>query len=414
MISPPPRVAVGRLSELFAELCPPRRIDLAGAVVLPLALPHAGAYLSWVESDLHGGLGYMTRAPLLRADPTVQRGWARSVLVFGQRYTNGWDAADRSPWEGAAPGRPWTDGVSRYARGLDYHDVLRADVRAIVARLRASIGPFQAHVAVDTGPYLEREYAWLAGLGFFGKNTCLVHERLGSGLFLGVAITSIELVDPPASLPAGAPLWESAPRASGVAASGSGPGSRCGSCRRCQDACPANALETPFVLDANRCLSAWTIERHGRVPAGEQSKQGGLLFGCDICQAVCPWNRKVAREAAPPNPTIAPPGPEYAALAAHAEIDLADLIALGPDAHRRRFRRTPLWRAHADGMRRNALVVAANTGRIDLCEVAARAAREDSHAETRAVAARALLALESAPGAGGAQEAPDSGTESRS
>lgn len=374
-----PVTSAARLAGLLAALCPPRRVDLAGAATLPVApaaeLPHAAAFRAWLAAGRHAGLAYLARDPEARLDPRRQRPWARTVLAFAQRYADGWDAADRSPWDGAGAGRPWTDGVARYARGRDYHELLLADVRSVVAGLREELGPLRAHVAVDTGPYLEREHAWLAGLGFLGKNSCLIHERLGSALFLAVAVTDLAVSGlPPAGTPAGAPLWEAAPRGGADA-----PGSRCGSCRLCLDACPTGALAAPFVLDARRCLSTWTIEWRGQPPPGEEAAQGALLFGCDICQAVCPWNRRAAARAAagsaagavemaaPPAAAGPPPPPtsraEYGVDPAHAELTLDGLASLDDAEFRRRFRRSPLWRAHPEGLRRNARIARANLAR---------------------------------------------------
>ncbi|MHB8080281.1 MAG: epoxyqueuosine reductase, partial [Candidatus Krumholzibacteriia bacterium] len=304
-----PGVSAERLAGLLGELCPPRGIALAGAVALPCPLPHADAFHAWLADGRHAGLAYLARDPAARVEPTVQRPWARALLVFAQRYAAGWSPDDRSPWDGAAPGRPWTDGVARYARGRDYHDLLLADVKGVVDGLRRALGRFRAHAAVDTGPYLEREYAWLAGLGFIGRNRCLIHERLGSGLFLGVAAVGLAIDGlPAAGTPAAAPLWGEAPRAAAAGArrdGGPAPASRCGSCRLCQAACPTGALDTPFTLDANRCLSTWTIEWRGRPPAGGEAAQGGRLFGCDICQAVCPWNPRAARAGGTVRPAYA-------------------------------------------------------------------------------------------------------------
>ncbi len=347
-MSAPPATEAETLAGLLARLCPRRRIDLAGAVSLPRVLPHADAFRGWLAAGRHGELSYLARDPAGRLDPLRQRPWARCVLVFGQRYVAGWRADDPAPWAGAAAGRPWIDGVARYARGRDYHDVLRADVKAVLDGLREALGPLRAHVAIDTGPYLEREYAWLAGLGFFGRNTCLIHERLGSGLFLGLVVTDLAVAGlPPSGEAAAAPLWSVAPRPEGA---GDG-ASRCGGCRLCVEACPTGALDGAFGLDARRCLSAWTIERRGPAPAGQEEAAGTLVFGCDICQAVCPWNRRAAREAT----SAPPPRDAYAADPAHGELDLEGLAALDDAEFARRFRRSPLWRARPDGLRQNAL-----------------------------------------------------------
>ena len=250
--------------------------------------------------------------------------------------------------------------MARYARGQDYHDVLLADIKKVVAGLRALWPDLTAFPATDTGPYLEREYAWLAGLGFLGKNTCLIHEKLGSGLFLGVAPTNLDITGLPGEgIPAAKPLYAVTARRrrepARVAAS------HCGTCTRCLEACPTDALMPGGGMDAGRCLSTWTIEWRGGTPGDRRSDQGGLLFGCDICQAVCPWNQRAA-ETPPPSPVRE----EYAPLTDHAEIKLADLLELTDADFKTRFRRTTLWRCHPEGLRANAAVVLENLDREDV------------------------------------------------
>lgn len=350
------------LARQLGRLCPERRIDLTGALALPCPLPLADRFRSWVADGRHGGLGYMTRDPHKRLDPVADHPWAHSLLVFGQRYTAGWPAADPDPAAGGTPvagggsGQevPWAVRVARYARGLDYHDVLLGGMRQVLAGLREAWPGLRCLASTDTGPFLEREYAWLAGLGFLGKNTCLIHERLGSGLFLGVALTNLHiggLGEP--GRPQDRPLFGCVPRRARPPARP--PLSACGSCTRCIDACPTGALGTDGGLDAGRCLSTWTIEWRGRPPAGRAAEQDGILFGCDICQAVCPWNLRASAR-----PELGLPDPAYAVLPEHAELDLGDLAGITDEEFRRRFRRTPLWRCHADGMRRNAATVAVN------------------------------------------------------
>jgi len=270
---------------------------------------------------------------------------------MAHRYSAGWPEDDPDPVAGGhAPQEAnWLGRVSRYARGRDYHDVLLKAMRQVLRGLRTTWPDLEAHASTDTGPYLEREYAWLAGLGFLGHNRCLIHEKLGSGLFLGVALTNLEVTGlPPAGRPATEPLYAVTPRRRRPAADA--PWDRCGTCTRCLDACPTQALDLQKGLDAHRCLSTWTIEWRGQVPEGRGQDQGGLLFGCDICQAVCPWNRKAARDAANhPEPEAA-----YAPLEEHAGLTLADLVDLNDDEFRRRFRKTPIWRCHPEGIRRNA------------------------------------------------------------
>lgn len=360
------RLDAAALAARLAAACPPHHLDLAGAVALPCPLPHAGLWRDYVAAGRHGGLEYLARDPEARLDPTARDGWARTLLVFAQRYTDGWPAGDQDPAAGGPPGAagapdtpPWTARVSRYARGLDYHDLLLGDIRGALAALEAGGLAFRARVAVDTGPYLEREYAWLAGLGFLGRNTCLIHEKLGSGLFLGVALTDLEVAGLPApGTPAIEALHAIAPRRRRATALA--PVTRCGSCTRCVEACPTGAILPGGGLDAGSCLSMWTIERRGEAPAGREAEQGGLLFGCDICQAVCPWNTHAA---AMPSPGLPPVRDGYATLPAHAGLGLAAIATMDDAEFRERFRRTPLWRAHPQGLRRNAARVLANLRR---------------------------------------------------
>ncbi len=347
-----PTVEISRqeLAELLAELCPVHRIDLAGAVTLPCVQPHRQRWRQWLAAERHADLEYVTRDPAAREDPLRKNPWAQSVLIFGQRYTDGW-AGDEDLLLREVP---WTDRVARYARGRDYHDVLLKDIKRVVARLKEAVPGLAAFPSTDTGPYLEREYAWLAGLGFMGKNTCLIHEKLGSGMFLGVALTNLRVKGLSAGeQPQAEPLYAVVPRRrrtpSRILAN------HCGSCTACLEACPTDALLPSGGLDARRCISTWTIEWQGRAPAEHRNEQGGLLFGCDICQSVCPWNQRAAEKAKPLGVRA-----EYAALDAHAELKLADLVELSDDDFRARFRRTPLWRAHPAGLRRNAEVVLEN------------------------------------------------------
>ena len=384
------------LRSLLAPLCAGEGIDLCGVVRLPRRLPHTADWLNWLLENRHGDLEYLLRDPHARADPTRIHTWAETLLVFGQRYANGWTVDDVAAGIGCTKGGSWLDGVARYARGEDYHDVLRGGIRRITTALRDELvarglvdqgEEFKTADAVDAGPYLEREYAWLAGLGFYGKNTMLIHPKLGSGLFLGVALLELEVVGlADAPRPLVGPPAQKYPEGDGLA-------SLCGKCTRCQDACPTGALNDAFRLDAHDCLSTWSIEWRGKAPANRRRSQGGLLFGCDICQAVCPWNHKAARQ------LMTEPRTEYADLEAHGEIDLADLLDMTTEGFRARFRHTPLWRAHPEGLRRNALIVMANTGRVDLLDGVEKVAQSDPDPEVRQVAvwARGVLGGEKRP-----------------
>ncbi len=281
--------------------------------------------------------------------------------MVAHRYTAGWPADDPDPAAGGTGGAeaPWIGRVSRYARGRDYHDVLLKAMRRLLRDLKTVWPGLQAFPSTDTGPYLEREYAWLAGLGFLGHNRCLIHEKMGSGLFLGVAPTNLRIAGlAPAGQPAPEALYALQNRRK-TPARGQGPASpwdRCGTCTRCLEACPTGALDRAQGLDAHRCLSTWTIEWRGQAPPGREGEQGGILFGCDICQAVCPWNRKAARSAEDLQ-TVAE---AYGPLEEHGGLTLADLADLDDDEFRRRFRKTPIWRCHPEGLRRNARRVQQN------------------------------------------------------
>jgi epoxyqueuosine reductase len=268
---------------------------------------HGAALRRWVEAGHAATMGYLERRLEERLDPRRVLPGARSVLCVALNYYQG-EPADAS-W------RP----VARYAWGRDYHDVIAPRLERLAAHL-AEAGGARSRGYVDTGPVLERDLAARAGLGWVGKNTMLLHPRLGSWFFLGVLLTTAELARD-------APLAD-----------------RCGSCRACLDACPTGAFVAPYVLDARRCISYLTIEHRGDIDPDLQPAMAGWQFGCDICQDVCPWNRKAPTTAqAEFVPEAAYPGAE-----AVSAMDDADF--------RRHFAGTPILRAKAAGMRRNALI----------------------------------------------------------
>jgi epoxyqueuosine reductase len=231
--------------------------------------------------------------------------------------------------------------VARYARGRDYHDVLRPRLARLAEFLREAAGPgTRTRVAVDTSAVLERDLAAQAGLGWIGKNTNVLAPSLGSYFLIGILLTTAELA-----------VDERLP-------------DRCGSCTACLDACPTGAFVAPYVLDARRCISYLTIEHRGEIPEEQRGQLAGWVFGCDVCQEVCPWNRK-ARPAR--DPELAPAG-------AFGSLDA--LLALDAPAFRARFRASAISRARRSGLRRNAALVLAERGGRSAAALA-RAAGDD-------------------------------------
>ncbi|HEY3768997.1 MAG TPA: tRNA epoxyqueuosine(34) reductase QueG [Candidatus Angelobacter sp.] len=308
--------------------------DLAGiAPVRTEDLPELSAFVEWVDAGRAGEMKYLeTRTEagdLRRSAATNAAPWVRSMVVCALNYS-----ADK-PYsvEANDPQRSW---ISRYAWGTkDYHDALLPrlkQVEAAIKQLASERGmTVETRSYVDTGPILERVYARHAGIGWIGKNTCIIHQKMGSWLFLGVILTSLEL---PADS-AGA--------------------DRCGSCTRCIDACPTDAIVAPGKLDARLCIAYLTIEKRGTVPEELRSHMGHQIFGCDICQDVCPWNNKAGN--APPTSL-----PEFQPQEQLYHPDLHWLAQLDEDAYRRVFRGSPVKRTKYSGLRRNVAIAMGNSG----------------------------------------------------
>jgi epoxyqueuosine reductase len=298
--------------------------ELAG-VTAAQPSPDAERYRGWIERGMHGAMGYLAdRRADVRLDPQLLLTGARSIICLGklyntpQPYSNQFDLSERG----------W---ISRYAWGDDYHDVLRRDLGRLVAQLPAG---HEYKICVDTAPLLERSYAYRAGLGWIGKNTCLINEPLGSWFFLGELVTTLELA-------------QDAP-----------PPDRCGTCTRCIDACPTQAIvptNDGWTLDARRCISYLNIELRGPIPVEQQSWLGSRVFGCDICQEVCPWNARAPESSDPAFRPLYDPAPP-----------LEDLAALSAEEFRERFRGTPVVRTKHEGMLRN--VAAAMNASVEVGE----------------------------------------------
>ncbi len=293
--------------------------DLVGIAAADTPL-HLDFFADWVARGYAGEMAYLSGQVAKRSDLGRAFPWARSLVCLGLQYDT------PHPYSGEAPpDRGW---IARYAWGDDYHDVMTALLDRLVARLEAECGGFRSRRYVDTGPLAEKAWAAAAGVGAYGKNTCLLDPEHGSWFFLGEVVTDLE-------------LQPDAPRAD-----------LCGSCTACLDACPTQAFPEPFVLDATRCISYLTIETKGSVPEELRPGLGRHLFGCDICQDVCPWNRKRRHRALPafePREGLLAPA-------------LEELAGLDAQAFAARFRRSPLKRAKRRGLLRNVAIAIGNSG----------------------------------------------------
>ena len=327
-----------------------RVIDLARAAgfdlcgIAPAAdFPELEHLDDWLERGHAGEMRYLHDAR--RRSPSQAMPGVRSVIVCALNYNAAFPssveaAATPQPLRGNTRGdtnsgpRGW---ISRYAWGDDYHHVLGEKLELLVAELRAEFPePFDARAYVDTGPIVERVAAKYAGLGWLAKNTCLINEELGSWLFLGVILTTLDLG-------AAEPPLMPAP-------------DLCGNCSLCLDACPTGALVEPYVLDARRCIAYLTIELRGAIPVEFREPIGKNVFGCDICQDVCPWNRR-ALETTLPNFQ-----PRQAARGSLFAPELEWLLSLNEEDFREAFRKSPVKRTKWRGLVRNACVAAGNSG----------------------------------------------------
>jgi len=283
----------------------------------------AGQFDGWLRAGHAGELHYLERGAEKRRDSRLPIDGAQSAVVVAMNYG------------GREPNGP----VARYARGDDYHDVMVERLRALHTWVDAWVGaPVRGKAYVDTGPILERDLARRAGLGWFGKNTMLINPGIGSFFFLGVLLIDLD-------------LKPDAPFAT----------THCGTCTRCLDACPTEALLEPGVLDARRCISYLTIELKGTIPPDLREPIGGLVYGCDICQEVCPWNVRFARELPADSPYTA-----REALGANDARTLArDLVRMAQTDFSAAFKGSPMKRAKLRGLKRNAAVVLGNVGTPD-------------------------------------------------
>ncbi len=276
--------------------------------------PHAAELDRWLADGHAGTMTYLNRQAEKRKDPRLVMPGAKTAVVTLTNYFHG----DPNP-------EPRVPRVAQYAWSSDYHDVLGERLEQLATAIRGLVPGSTTRCYVDAGPVPERELAQLAGLGWIGKNMMLIHPEIGSFTFIGVVLTDARL-EP--DLPFEA--------------------DRCGTCRRCLDACPTQAFAGPRDLDARACISYLTIEHRGEFDATQRAQVGDWLFGCDVCQDVCPWNVSFARETLDaglaPRPEVARP-------------DVGALVTMNQSDFQRRYDRTPFTRPGHDGMRRNAVAV---------------------------------------------------------
>jgi len=322
---------------------------------------------SWIADGHAGEMKYMEarndQGQLKRASLAHVAPWAKSVVVCAVNYNT-----DR-PYSTQVqnPTRGW---ISRYAWSReDYHDAVLRRLKQVEAVLKHAAADAHSDLItrsyVDTGPIVERVFAKYAGVGWIGKNTCIINQKKGSWLFLGVILTSLDL--PPDS---------AAP-------------DRCGTCTRCIEACPTDAIPAPYQLDSNRCISYLTIEKRGSIPEELRAGMGRHVFGCDICQDVCPWNRKAPITAAPefsPRPGLVNPALDW-------------LAEMSTEEFRETFRGSPIRRTRRSGLRRNAVIALGNSGERAFLPILEKLARDED--ESVAQAARwALLQFQQDTAAG--------------
>jgi epoxyqueuosine reductase len=307
-------------SELTAWLVDrARELGFASAGVAPAVPPPGAARLDeWLAAGYAGQMHYLADRREAYDNPGRVMEGARSVVMLSLDYQSA-EPREAAPGEGR---------ISRYAWGTaDYHDVIHERLKQLIADLVAKSPEWKWRGVVDTAPIMEREFAYLAGLGWQGKHTLLLSRSQGSWFFLAALLTDAPLE-----------VNETLPT------------DHCGTCTACLDACPTGAFPAPHLLDASRCISYLTIEHRGPIPLDLREGMGNWIFGCDICQEVCPWNRKSPRTQEP----MFQPRPE------NNPVELEALFQLSDEEFRERFRRTPLWRARRRGLLRNAAIALGN------------------------------------------------------
>ena len=311
--------------------------------------PHADHFYEWLRRGFAANMHYLARNAARRTDPREVVPDARSVIALAVHY---------HPPEPASLETPPPDRgvISCYAQGTDYHAVIERRLRSACRKLRDRFPESVFRYYVDTGPVLERSWAERAGLGWIGKNACVIDPDRGSYFFIAVIITTLEL-DPDE------PIVD-----------------HCGTCRLCLDICPTDAIVAPYQVNANRCISYQTIENREAIPESLRWHVGNLIFGCDLCQEVCPFNREREGATPPPKDPELAPRPENQLPRLDELAELAD-----EEAFRRRFPKSAVRRAKATGLVRNAIIAIANSGDDELAPVLERIADRMNAAGERAL-----------------------------
>jgi epoxyqueuosine reductase len=309
-------------------------------------------FRNWLDQGFAGEMHYLERHGAARRDPQSILTEVRSVVMVGMNYKPLDDDGDAL--------EPGFGRVARYARGADYHDVLRGKLRQLLAEIQKLAPGCRGRAVVDTAPLLERDFARRAGLGWLGKNTMLLNKRLGSYFFLGALLLDLPLEADP-----------------------SHDTSHCGTCTACLEACPTSAFTAPGILDARRCISYLTIELRGSIAEEFRKPLGDWVFGCDICQEVCPWNRKAP---AGKDPSLQSGGDLEG-------LDCVELLSMSLEQFRARFGGTAFLRPKRAGLLRNAALVLGNQGNAAAIP-ALEQALEDPEPVVREAAAWALARIE--------------------
>jgi epoxyqueuosine reductase len=340
--------------------------DVVGiASVEPLAGDEI-AFQEWLDADFAAGMDYMKRRPRLHTTPRALVPYAQSLITLAVNHYSDVPTFNHDHRYGR---------VARYAWGKDYHDVVRSRLQVLIGKIKhIAARPVRARCFVDAVPLLERAVAARAGIGFFGKNTNLLQPRSGSWFFLSEILLDLEL-----------PADDHRIKVS------------CGSCHRCIDACPTNAFVAPYQLDSRRCISYLTIENKGAIPRDLRAGIGEWIFGCDVCQDVCPFNRFASETGWPEFHPKSGVGPQ---------LDLVDVLSIETDEQfRHRFGGTALTRPKRRGLLRNACVVAANVGATAAIPALARRIENDTEPLIRSHALWTIAQLDRARGTATAERA---------